>query len=320
MSQRVSLVLLAYNQQSVVHLAAQSCLAQECEPLEIVLSDDGSSDDTLAVLQAVAAAYRGAHQVRVRRNSVNVGIGEHYNQVVRDTTGDLIVTAAGDDISEPTRVQQLLAAWERTHCRADLIASHVTDMDHDGALHKTLHVDDLAAWTSVSQWAAHRPYVIGASHAFTRRLMGRFGPLNPRVFYEDQIMAFRAIALGGAVTVDAPLVRYRRGGTSAMDAWSTAERFVRWTRRQNDRLLAEMEQLLHDAALVGCYEDVLGSLVRPLARERYLRSLLDAADNSQRWRLFRSATEIPFWWRLRKCLHHCHPNTVVALKRAQGKR
>ncbi len=111
----ISLLLLACNQQSTARAAALSCsLAQDCEPLEIVLSDDASTDATFAELQAAAADYRGPHRVRTRRNEVNLGIGAHYNRLIAETRGALLVTAAGDDISLPQRVQR----WPRPGTRA----------------------------------------------------------------------------------------------------------------------------------------------------------------------------------------------------------
>src|SRR5574337_237921 len=99
MTPRISVLLLACNQQATARAAAESVLAQQCEPLEIVLSDDASSDDTFGVLQAAARAYAGPHQVRVRRSEANLGIGGHYNALVAETRGELLVTAAGDDVS-----------------------------------------------------------------------------------------------------------------------------------------------------------------------------------------------------------------------------
>ena len=131
---RISLLLLACNQQATARAAALSCLAQVGEPLEIVLSDDASSDATFAELQAAARHYSGPHQVRVRRNPANLGIGAHYNRLLAETSGALLVTAAGDDFSVPQRVQCLAAAWDESGQRADLIASHFIDMAADGTL------------------------------------------------------------------------------------------------------------------------------------------------------------------------------------------
>jgi glycosyltransferase involved in cell wall biosynthesis len=314
---RVSLLLLAFNQEGTVRRAAESVLAQLCEPLEIVLSDDASSDGTFAILQELASAYRGVHRVRARRNEKNVGIGEHYNRLLACSSGRLLVTAAGDDFSVPHRVQSLIRAWDASGGRADLIASHVIDLDHDDRLHDVIRVDDLASYTSVEQWAKKRPYIIGAGHAFTRRMMERFGPMLPDVFYEDQIMTFRAIVGGGAVTVDEALVHYRRGGTSRKpNQFDSTEHMAWWTYRQRTRELAEMDQLIQDSRVVGCDGLLRGMFEARLKKEQYLRQLDSLQTNRDRWRAFHRAAPLPRWWRLRKMLHVMLPQTTGVVKRA----
>ena len=191
---RASLLLLAYNQERYAEEAARSCLAQESEPLEIVFSDDASSDRTHDILRSVAADYRGPHRVVVRRNETNLGITGHYNRLVEESCGELLITAAADDTSHRERAARLLAAWDATGGRADLISSHLVDVDAAGVEHGVLKVDDLAASGGVDGWLRHRPFIIGAGHAFTRRMMRAFGPLDPAIHHEDQIMVFRALA------------------------------------------------------------------------------------------------------------------------------
>jgi len=311
---RVSILFLAYNQEQLVRRAAQSCLAQDFEPLEIVLSDDASTDNTYAELQAVAAQYRGPHKVIVRRSEKNVGIGEHYNQLVKVASGDLLVTAAGDDWSEPHRVRRIVEAWDANGRRADLIASHVRDLDHDGNLHEVIRVDDLGAYKGVDDWAHKRPYIIGAGHAFTRRMMERFGPMDPGIAYEDQIMVFRAIVSGGAITVDEALVDYRRGGTSRLPVFESIAQMRTWNDRQSARVLAEREQLLADARLAGCEEPVYKLMEAPMRRERYLHDLRHADTHGERWKIFQAAPQLPTWWRLRKLLHASFPGATVKVK------
>lgn len=312
----VSVILLAYNQQHMVRRAAQACLAQEGGPYEIVFSDDASTDDTFEELQRVAAAYRGPHRVTARRNEANVGIGEHYNQLVRATAGELIVTAAGDDVSLPHRVRRIVEAWEASGRRADLIASHVIDLDDDGRTHDVIRVDDLGPYRGVADWGESRPYIIGAGHAFTRRMMERFGPFQPTIAYEDQIMVFRAIAMGGAVTIDEPLVLYRRGGTSARPpVFDSTEHMVRWRDRQLRRELAEKQQLIADAEVAGCGDQVRKLLERSLRRDHYVMMLRDAPTREERWRMFRQAQYLPVGWRFKKLLHALYPNATMHVKR-----
>ena len=273
---RATLLLLAYNQERYVEEAARSCLAQEGEALEIVFSDDASSDRTHAILESIAAGYHGRHRVVVRRNETNLGIAAHYNRLIDESCGELLITAAGDDASSPDRVARLLAAWDATDRRADLIASHVFDVDSSGVEHGVVKVDDLAALGGIDGWCRRRPFVIGAGHAFTRRLMRRFGPIDNAVPYEDQIMVFRALCSGGAVTVDAPLVRYRRGGESARRAFESADEERAWRLRRLNSEIAERDQLLRDAAVAGCLAQTTAALEALRVRQAYLKRLYGA--------------------------------------------
>lgn len=313
-----SMILLACNQQSTARAAAESCLAQLGEPLEIVLSDDASGDGTFAELQAAAAAYRGPHHVRVRRNPVNLGIGAHYNQLLVETAGELLITAAGDDISVPHRAQSLRGAWEASGKRLDLMASHFIDMSLDGALGAHVKTDDLAQLTVV-RWCARRPYTVGATHAFTRRLMQRFGPFIEDVWYEDQSMALRALAGGGAITLQEPLVHYRRGGTSRWPSTHRGAQLVHWVRTQNRRVLAEIRQHTLDARLAGIEPEVTAALAPMLARETYLAAMLDAPSDAERWQACRSAGALPMGWRLRKFMTFTFPDQAANLKSAKAR-
>ena len=315
---RISMILLACNQQATARAAAESCLAQQCEPLEIVLSDDASSDSTYAQLQAAAQAYRGPHRVRARRNERNLGIGAHYNQLLLETQGELLVTAAGDDMSTPQRVAQLAAAWDATGARADLISSHYIDMAPDGTLGAHIVTDDLGQLT-LAGWCARRPFTVGATHAFTRRLMTHFGPFIDGVWHEDPIMALRAITTGGAVTVPQALVHYRRGGSSRWPRTQRGAELVRWVRTQNRRVLAEIAQHTQDATLAGCRDEVVAALGPTLARETYLAAMLDAPDAPTRWQACMAAPGLPLGWRLRKFLTFTFPEQAAGLKHLKAR-
>lgn len=314
----VSMILLACNQQATARAAAESCLAQSGEPIEIVLSDDASSDGTFDELQAAAAAYRGPHRVRARRNPQNLGIGAHYNQLLAETSGELLVTAAGDDVSLPHRVQRLRAAWEASGRRLDLIASHFIDMAPCGTLGARVATDDLAQLT-LAGWCRRRPYTVGATHAFTRRMMQRFGPFIEHVWYEDPVMVLRALSGGGALTLPEPLVHYRRGGSSHWPATERGEQLVHWVRTQNRRVLAEIRQHVADAQAAGIAHEVSTALAPTLARENYLAAMLDADSIAHRWHACRLAHTLPLGWRLRKLLTFSFPAQAAQIKSAKAR-
>ena len=108
----VSFVIIAYNQEHYVVEAVAAAFAQTYSPLEIILSDDCSGDSTFEIMQRAAAEYKGPHRVVLNRNSSNLNIGGHVNAVAALATGELVVLAAGDDISVPTRTQVLVKHWD----------------------------------------------------------------------------------------------------------------------------------------------------------------------------------------------------------------
>ncbi len=310
---RMSLILLTYNQESIVKLAAESCLLQDCEPIEIIFSDDASTDGTFRVLETLVEEYRGPHQVRALCNETNLGIGAHYNKLLTETSGELLVTAAGDDISAPQRLKRLAQAWDATGQRADLIASHFTEIKTNGTSGRHIATDNLSE-VSIAGWSKQRPYVVGATHAFTRRMMLRFGPFIEHIWYEDQIMLLRALMGGGAVTVTEPLVMYRLGGSSNAEIAYTGKELVTQFRTQNLRALAEIEQLLQDAEKAGFEELVRGSLSKSIKREYCIRAILDAPSFALRYKACMAEPSVPLLWSLRKCLYFSYPNQAAWIR------
>ncbi len=318
MKPRITLVVLAYNQSRLVEEAVDSALGQVCEPIEILLSDDASPDSTFALMQARALAYRGPHDVVLRRNPRNLGIGEHFNAVLSNARGELVVFMAGDDISLPTRVAVTAEAWDRSGQRADLIACNLIDMSLQGVDLGVIEVDDLSEWKGVEDWVKRRPRVIGAGHAITRRLFERFGPLPPRAGHEEEIHTFRALCSGGAETLRQPLVRYRRGGVSQKMQDFSGPQYIAWIGRQNSDQLAQHSQWLADAKVAGSYDLVEAAIRREHDRESLVRDLLAAPDWLARWRAMRNATSVELGWRVRKLLYLQWPGLAASMRRLQA--
>ncbi|MCT9116156.1 glycosyltransferase [Cupriavidus gilardii] len=306
-----TLLLITYNQRRFIADAIAGALAQDYPDLEIIVSDDASTDDTFAAAQQALRGYAGPHRVTLRRNPVNLGISGHLSQLVELSHGELIFVAAGDDISLPTRCREVAQAWLAHGRKPDLIATDLIDMDYEGTDHGTIAHSELGIYDGVDRWMAEPPVVIGASHTWTRRQFERFGPIAPGMISEDQITTLRAVLGGGAITLRRPLVRYRRGGVSGKRKWRTPADFVRRIQLTNRSSLAETLQFIQDAELAGAGDAMRRHKAGKLARETFTRDIFAATSTGERLRLLFGSRGVRLGHRLRMFLYAACPGVYA---------
>jgi glycosyltransferase involved in cell wall biosynthesis len=204
--------MLVYNQEEYIREAVQAAFDQTYSPLEIIISDDCSKDGTFRIVEEMAASYTGPHKIICSRNQNNLGIAEHVNKVNRMAQGELIVLAAGDDISVPERTEKLVGRYLRSEKTAHYLFSLARKIDVNGQLLET--VNSPGAPNANDKWkAAFSPYpiAIGATEAWTKQLAEFFSPLGKGVWAEDQVFGLRGLLLGKVDYIDEPLVLYRVG-------------------------------------------------------------------------------------------------------------
>ncbi|MEO3693311.1 glycosyltransferase [Roseateles paludis] len=105
----VTLVTPAHNQGEYLRETMLSVLAQDYPHLEYIVIDDGSSDETWAVAQAVAAEHPGRVQVLTQANA---GQSATLNRGWAMAQGELLGYLSSDDRLEPGAVRGLVAALQ----------------------------------------------------------------------------------------------------------------------------------------------------------------------------------------------------------------
>lgn len=211
----VTFALFAYKHEPYIREAVAAALSQTYEPLEIILSDDCSPDRTFDIIQEMVSAYSGPHEIVLNRNPINFGkdrFGMHVNKVVELSHGDLIVFAAGDDISLPGRVQKLAELWYEAGARPGALYSALKIMsDEPDASAKIIYDKTPRKYASAGEYIRDRGIdVLGASVAYTRGVFEKFSELNPSTLFEDRALIFRAFLIGEVIHCNEPLVIYRR--------------------------------------------------------------------------------------------------------------
>ena len=199
----VTISMLTYNQEKYVRDAVRSLLSQTYEPLEIVISDDCSTDRTWDIITEEIGKYKeagGIHKnIVLNRNEKNLGIALHAQTLSAFVHGIISIGMGGDDISFPERVEQVYRAWHEDGRRAAII------------INDAIKIDDCGKSIGRMSRRVLRGGAFGAGAAYVRQKKRYFGGIVEPRAYEDQVLSRRALLFGSILIIWKPLMYYRVG-------------------------------------------------------------------------------------------------------------
>ncbi len=105
----VSVFIPTKNRRVLLSKALESVLAQTHTELEVLVVDDGSTDDTAEFLRSIGARDP---RVRVLRNDQSIGVCRSRNRAIRTAKGSFITGLDDDDELLPNRIQGFLEFWQ----------------------------------------------------------------------------------------------------------------------------------------------------------------------------------------------------------------
>lgn len=118
-----------YNAARYVAQALDSVLAQSWPNLEIIVSDNASTDDTARIVHGY---MQRDDRIRYRRFDHNRGVAANWNAVVRDAHGVYFKWLAGNDVMLPTLLERCAAVLQQRD-DAVLVYGRTRWIDEDGA-------------------------------------------------------------------------------------------------------------------------------------------------------------------------------------------
>jgi glycosyltransferase involved in cell wall biosynthesis len=150
---QVSVVMPVFNRQQYVGAAIESILAQTITDFELIIVDDGSTDQSMAVIQG----YRDP-RIRLIRFSQNKGGSKARNVGNREARGEFIAVMDSDDIALPGRLEMQLA-FMKAHPDVGICGASVRWVDE--TLH---HMEDGPAVTGPERCLAKLTLLIPFCH------------------------------------------------------------------------------------------------------------------------------------------------------------
>lgn len=128
MNDLVSVIIPVYNVEKYVKEAIQSIQNQTYKNLEIIIIDDGSTDDTYSIIKELA---RSDDRIKFYKNEKNLKIVKTLNRALSLATGSYIVRMDGDDVSKLDRIERKVNFLEQNP-DIDLVGCSLISIDENG--------------------------------------------------------------------------------------------------------------------------------------------------------------------------------------------
>lgn len=176
----VSVVVIGYNDASHIETAVRSAMRQSERDVEIVVVDDGSTDETPAIVDRLARADARIRSVRMGMNSG--GCGRPRNVGLEHATGEFVTFLDSDDVL-PRRAVRALATAGRSS-DADLVCGRLVRRHHRPTRYIASH-PDLYTHPALLRGVAERPRQLFDTPACGKLYRRRFLDDNALRFPED---------------------------------------------------------------------------------------------------------------------------------------
>ena len=227
----VTVLLCTYNGAAYVRAQLQSILDQTVQDLHVVVSDDGSTDETLAIVEAMAATHPGRITI-LRQNPPTGSAQRHFLKLLVERAYDMadyIMLSDQDDVWLPKKVEKTLARMQADEaaCRAagEANASILVHCDSrivDRALREI--APSFVAYQKMTPSRCHlqqllvQNNVVGGAIMMNRALAERITEIPAHCVMHDQWIAMIASAFGHIDFVPESLYLYRQHGDNVLGA------------------------------------------------------------------------------------------------------
>ncbi|MBA4010683.1 MAG: hypothetical protein C0481_02340 [Phenylobacterium sp.] len=170
----VSFIVLSYNNARFIRRTLDSIFSQTSENYEVVIVDDGSSDNSVDIINS----YNDP-RVRLFAHPNNLGLTPRYNEAIAHARGDFLVNLDTDDYIHPEKTAKQLACFD-ADASLGVVGSYIdlideNDQPHDqaalmeGMLNRVYDFNDPAAWVVQNM-------LVRSSTMMRRQLHEQVGP------------------------------------------------------------------------------------------------------------------------------------------------
>lgn len=207
----VSVAVCTYNGEDYLNTQLDSILNQTLEPNEIVVCDDGSTDNTVSILESHKSNHPELFNIFINEN--NIGITKNFEKAIRKCQNDAIALCDQDDMWYERKLEYQVDILSRRDC--DLVF-HNSAIVSESLDQITNHWDLISYEHGMVQninkafsFLMKRNYIKGSTILFDKSLRKKVTPI-PEPWGHDWYIAFIALLTGNIIDIDKQLHKYRR--------------------------------------------------------------------------------------------------------------
>lgn len=200
---KVTVCMATYNGAKYIEDQINSILSQLNDDDELIISDDGSKDSTLSIIESYS-------DKRIKLFSSNGGnIIKNFENALYRGSGEVIFLADQDDIWYSNKVNEMKEVL-KNH---DLVFSNAS-VFYDNIEQTKLLYPRNTKRTGLFKNLVKNNY-IGATMAFNRKILDKALPFPKSIYMHDAWLGALAEIIGKTQYIDQPLIYYRRHGNNA---------------------------------------------------------------------------------------------------------
>jgi glycosyltransferase involved in cell wall biosynthesis len=252
---KISVAMCTYNGAAFLPAQLESIIGQSRQPDEIVICDDGSTDQTRTLLENFA--NESSIPVSLKLNQQNLGSVKNFEQAINLCTGEAIALSDQDDVWRSDKLKLIEQAFENAPAAglvfsdAEIVDEKLAPMnrrmwDEVGfdAQKRKLAGSGRALEVLITGWT-----VTGATMAFRSKFVNLSLPIPEDIaMIHDGWIALTIAAVAGVVPIEEPLIKYRQHARQQIGAPGQAQKAAEHTsafqalRRRNTS--AELQKIL----------------------------------------------------------------------------
>lgn len=198
----VSVCMAVFNGDQLLKRQLDSILVQLADNDEIIIVDDVSVDDTIAVIESFHDS-----RIRVFRNAVNLGPLKSFERALAETKGDYIFFADQDDYWLPNKVETVVASFGISKALAI-----VTDAKVVNSKEEMVH-ESYFNWRNSGPGLSKNIYkntFLGCCMAIRKECKGFLLPFPPFAYMHDRWIGLACTAVGTVSFLPQQLLIYHR--------------------------------------------------------------------------------------------------------------